>query len=281
LQSSKSTTPIGVLMLCQVPMRRHNNGEPYTVLTIRPEELKGMIGWRCRLANGDDKFIASQALTAMPAPKLYPGMRVECRYLHKDHKLNCMQGLALEFCHKQPASNRWFIRLSDGIGRKIHNVNLVPLEDGPPPAHENVMATGRRVRLHDLVRDVELNGRDATLIEFNNSKCRWSLRFDDGSGRRIKSEKLKLLPIDEVPHILAVPTIKTNFMEAACEHQDGAEVGWYDVDPAYDPDGLRHSEPGKKGKGSTRRSMSCTQSNAAGKHDSIRNRAESENCRQN
>lgn len=170
-------------------------------------------------------------------------MKVRCQFLHKELKLNGKEGVALEQCPKKVDLNRWFVRLEDGSGRKISAVNLVPLDLGPPPAEDGVLATGRRVRLHGLVRDVELNGKLATLIEYDESKGRWNLRFDDGSGRRIKPEKLELLPQGEGLAEQAAASseadrsrLTAQFWDETLEGQDGAEHGWYDVDPAYDPD---------------------------------------------
>jgi hypothetical protein len=62
----------------------------------------------------------------------------------------------------------------------------------PNGKSQRSFAPGDRVRLVQLVSQVQLNGQEGTVLQFHKSSGRWAIRLGEGQEKRLKPENLEL-----------------------------------------------------------------------------------------
>ncbi|CAE8635335.1 unnamed protein product [Polarella glacialis] len=141
--------------------------------------------------------------------QLAAGMRIRVIGLSSRPELNGRKG-TLEL---ETSVGRWNVAMDDSSGLSLRPVNLeqvmehlpvpqsgasssstaaqVPTRNPPASASSLQLAAGMRIRVIGLSSRPELNGREGTLLELDESIDRWNVAMDDGSGLSLRPVNLE------------------------------------------------------------------------------------------
>jgi len=139
------------------------------------------------LSNPASPSVSSTApATSGPADGIEPGMRVRVKGLQARPDLNGCLGSVVEW---DAGEGRWKVLMDDGSGLMLRasnlEVTLAASSTGP-------LVPGQRVRVAGLQARPELNGREGTVVEWDEDEARWKVIMDDGSGKKCKPSNLEI-----------------------------------------------------------------------------------------
>merc|ERR1719491_2876756 len=180
---------------------------------------------KVRMDDGSGKLLKPLNLEAdtqlAPNIAFKPGDKVRIARLNARADLNGLEGSITGW---QESEERWKVKMVDGTGKmlKATNIELIPPTDAsggnpdegttldsPPRGYAPMIEVdagcdrdfngGDRVKIVGLQARPNLNGLEATILQWDDSESRWKVRMLDGTGKTFKSENLEVISSARVP----------------------------------------------------------------------------------